>query len=78
MVPDAENDTGPVWAEPNDPRVTRVGRVLRKTALDELPQVINILRGAMSFVGPRCERPELHIAVGRPDRNAFRVFRFAE
>ena len=60
MRPDAERQTGPVWASINDPRVTRVGRILRKTALDELPQVINIIRGDMSLVGPRSERPELH------------------
>lgn len=60
MIPDAERRTGTVWAEKNDPRVTRVGKVLRLTALDELPQVISILKGDMSLVGPRAERPELH------------------
>lgn len=59
MVKDAEGSTGAVWARENDPRVTRLGKLLRATALDELPQVINILRGDMSFVGPRAERPEL-------------------
>ena len=59
MVRDAERTTGAVWASENDPRVTRVGRLLRATALDELPQLINILRGEMSFVGPRGERLEL-------------------
>jgi lipopolysaccharide/colanic/teichoic acid biosynthesis glycosyltransferase len=59
MVKDAERDTGAIWAGENDPRVTGLGRILRATALDELPQVINILRGEMSFVGPRAERPEL-------------------
>jgi lipopolysaccharide/colanic/teichoic acid biosynthesis glycosyltransferase len=59
MVKDAEKATGAVWAEENDPRVTRFGKLLRSTALDELPQVINILKGDMSFVGPRAERPEL-------------------
>ncbi len=58
MVPDAERDTGPQWATPDDPRVTRVGRLLRRTRLDEVPQLINVLRGEMSLIGPRPERPE--------------------
>lgn len=49
---------GPQWAAKNDPRVTRVGKFMRKTRLDEIPQLINILRGEMSFIGPRPERPE--------------------
>jgi len=57
MRPDAEASTGPVQAMANDPRVTRVGRLLRATALDELPQLVNILVGDMSFVGPRPLRP---------------------
>src|SRR5438046_7928006 len=52
MKPNAEALTGPVQATENDPRVTRVGRLLRATAMDELPQLVNILRGDMSFVGP--------------------------
>ena len=57
MRPDAERATGAVQATEDDPRVTRVGRLMRATAMDELPQLLNILRGDMSFVGPRALRP---------------------
>ena len=58
MRADAEADSGPTWACDNDPRITRVGRILRLTRLDEIPQLWNVLKGEMSFIGPRPERPE--------------------
>jgi sugar transferase (PEP-CTERM system associated) len=57
MTADAEAKVGPVWATENDPRVTRVGAIIRKLRIDEIPQMINVLKGEMSFVGPRPERP---------------------
>lgn len=68
MVADAERRSGPVAATERDPRITRVGRVLRNTAADELPQLVNILKGDMSFVGPRADRPwEIEAADGPAD-----------
>jgi len=70
---DAERDTGPVLAGKDDPRVTRVGRLLRRTRLDEVPQVVNILLGEMSFVGPRPERPEF--VAGLEERLSYYAWR---
>lgn len=60
MKPNAEEGTGAVWTQENDPRITSVGRFLRTTRLDEFPQLWSVLKGEMSFVGPRAERPEFH------------------
>lgn len=59
MRNDAELKSGAVWAKENDPRITPIGRVLRKTHIDEIPQLFNVLKGEMSIVGPRPERPEM-------------------
>jgi len=63
MRDDAERETGPVLAQAGDARVTKVGRLLRMTRIDEIPQLLNVLNGTMSLVGPRPERPELAGAV---------------
>ena len=69
MIPDAEKGLGAVQATENDSRITKVGRFLRATAMDELPQLWNIFRGDMSFVGPRALRPnELEVKIGNPEK----------
>jgi lipopolysaccharide/colanic/teichoic acid biosynthesis glycosyltransferase/VanZ family protein len=67
MVKNAETGSGPVQAVAHDPRVTKVGRVLRATAMDELPQLVNIFKGDMSFVGPRALRPNEQEVNGGPE-----------
>ncbi len=57
MYIDAEKHTGPVWSQKDDPRITKVGKILRILRIDELPQMYNVLKGEMSLVGPRPERP---------------------
>ena len=69
MQKDAERDLGAVWSVPHDPRCTGVGYYLRRSGLDELPQLWNILRGDMSLVGPRPERPEFTQEFRKQHRN---------
>jgi len=65
MRPDAEAGGKPIWASTDDPRVTRFGQIIRRTRIDELPQLLNVLRGEMSFIGPRPERPEFVAELSR-------------
>jgi lipopolysaccharide/colanic/teichoic acid biosynthesis glycosyltransferase len=65
MHRDAEADGNARWAQPGDPRITRVGRFIRKTRIDELPQLFNVLKGDLSIIGPRPERPEFVAGLAR-------------
>lgn len=79
MIPDAEKDLGPVQANENDPRITLIGRFLRKTAMDESLQLINIFKADMSFVGPRALRPvEIELNNASKIKSIFQVPGFKE
>ncbi|MDD5432288.1 MAG: sugar transferase [Candidatus Omnitrophica bacterium] len=78
MVKDAEKNTGAIQAKEDDERITFVGRILRSTAMDELPQLINILRGEMSFVGPRALRPSEKETQGETVKNIYEYPGFEE
>ncbi len=69
MQVNAEKDSNPIWASKNDPRITKVGAILRKSRIDELPQLINVINGSMSLIGPRPERPEIEKTLTKKIKN---------
>lgn len=69
MKVNAEKDRNPIWASKNDPRITKVGSILRKSRIDELPQLINVINGSMSLIGPRPERPEIEKTLTKEIKN---------
>lgn len=79
MIQDAEKDTGAIWASENDMRITRIGRIIRALRIDELPQLLNVLKGEMSLVGPRPERPEfVNNFLGDRSGNKLRIPLYSE
>lgn len=72
-APDLRNEDGSTFNSDNDPRVTKVGKILRKTSLDELPQILNILKGEMSFIGPRPDLPDHYELYSEADKKKLTV-----
>ena len=73
MKIDAEKN-GPEWAKNNDKRITSIGKILRRSRIDELPQIISVIKGEMSLIGPRPERPEFNKKLNKLIPNLFQIF----